>query len=159
VQLKNGIILSDSEKKTTSVSNYLFENDYAYATEEGELYLKETAYFNVRKIATLDPENLNQKIEEFTEKFALLEERTESFLNQWKDVSAETLGQTEESFNEFKTELVEAEAVGDFESLAGKLNTALDEIKQKVTDTNTGANQSAKEADQKEAEAATEAGK
>jgi len=153
VQLKNGIILSDSEKKATSVSNYLFENDYVYVTEEGELYLKKTAYFNVRKIATLDPENLDQKIEEFREKFVSLEEHTEAFLNQWKGVSADALGQAEESFNELKKELIEAEAVGDFESLVGKLDTALDDIKQKATDSEAEVNQSANEADQKETEA------
>lgn len=144
--------MSDSEKKATSVSNYLFENDYLYVTEEGELYLKKTAYFNVRKIATLDPENLHQKIEEYEEKFASLKERTETFLNQWKDVNAETLGQAEESFNAFKTELIEADAVGDFESLIGKLDTALDEMKKKVAEAGAGANPSANEADQKETE-------
>jgi hypothetical protein len=155
VQLKNRIVLSDSENNTSPVTNYLFENEYAYVTDNGDLYLKKTAHFDVRKLTSLDPENLEKDLEGYQEKFSSLEEKVNQAIEEWKTVPADEADTTEKQFKKLKAELLQTNAIGDFEALLEKLESGYHEFIDKAegeitessgqTDTNANAKPSGSE--------------
>lgn len=128
------MILSDTEKKESSDSTLLFEDDYKYVTQEGKLFLKKTARFDEKCITSFDPEFFDEKLNEFRKNFSQLEEKTETFISEWKAKDAENFEDVKSTFDHFRKTLLHEEAVGDYESLLSDLEEALSEIQDSIVD-------------------------
>lgn len=122
--------MSDSEKKPLSDSPYLFENDFAYVTSTGNLYLKPTSYFKKRKIGSVDIDKIEEEIQKLESAFEELTVKSDEFIRDWtkkKDIEVDEL---KKSFSAFKDDLLSAEAIGDFEKLVKKIDSAANELEQ-----------------------------
>jgi hypothetical protein len=132
VHQKNSMVLSDSENKTSPANNYLFENEFAYVTEEGDFYLKKSAHFDVRKLTTFEPENIDKELESFREEFSVLEKKVNETVSTWKALQQDELDTAVKRYEELKTELSHAIALGDFDSLVDRLDSALATLEERM---------------------------
>jgi hypothetical protein len=123
--------LSDSEKNTSSATDYLFDNEYVYVTEEGDLYLKKTSHFDARKIAELDAEKLDEQMQIYIRKYQTLEEKADQILQDAKEAGSEQFNDAESQLREFRNELLDADVIGDLKSLIDKVDKVLVEVKDK----------------------------
>jgi hypothetical protein len=126
------MVLSDSENKTSPANNYLFENEFAYVTEEGDFYLKKSAHFDVRKLTTFEPENIDKELESFREEFSVLEKKVNETVSSWKALQQDELDTAVKRYEELKTELSHAIALGDFDSLVDRLDSALATLEERM---------------------------
>jgi len=124
--------LSDSENKTPPANNYLFENKFAYVTEEGELYLKKSAHFDVRKLTVFEPENIDKELENFREEFSVLEKKVNEAVSAWNDLQQDELDTAIKGYEELKTELSNAVALGDFDSLVESMDSAIENLRERL---------------------------
>lgn len=127
------MILSDTEKKESSDSTLLFEDDYKFVTQEGELFLKKTDRFEEKRISTFDTDSFDKKLKDFRQNFAELVEKTDNFITEWKAKDAESFEDVKKSFDGFRESLLHEEAIGDYASLMVSLEQALAEIKNRLT--------------------------
>ncbi len=124
--------MSDSENKTPPANNYLFENKFAYVTEEGELYLKKSAHFDVRKLTVFEPENIDKELENFREEFSVLEKKVNEAVSAWNDLQQDELDTAIKGYEELKTELSNAVALGDFDSLVESMDSAIENLRERL---------------------------
>lgn len=100
------------ESKTTS--QYVYEDEYSFLTEENELFLKEGEHVSKRKLCKVKEDAVETKVEELRKVFSDLEQRVEE------------LEQSDETgialIQELKVELSTAEAIGDFDNLISRLD-------------------------------------
>lgn len=124
-------VLTDTKSNNTS-SDLLFENNFAYVTEEGEIILKETKFFNKRVLAKVDPDSVDTQIKKLEDAFSSIEEKFNALFD---ETAAKTEGQVnelEEKLQELKKDVSEADAIGDFEQLINKADEKLSEVKKSV---------------------------
>lgn len=95
----------------------IFENEFVYVSPEGDVVLKKTKFFGERTLTTVEPESAEEQVKAFESAFKNLSSKAEAFFDEWSETAAEKKDEAEKAFDKLKSELLEAEAVGDFESL------------------------------------------
>ncbi len=124
-------VLTDT-KSNNATSEYLFENNFAYVTEEGEIFLKETKFFDKRVLAKVDPDSVDSQIKKLEEAFSSIEEKFESLFEEASAETEEQVNELEEKLQELKKDVAESDAIGDFEQLINEADEKLSEIKESV---------------------------
>jgi len=124
-------VLTDKTKITKDQGNYLFENNFAFVTPEGEVKLKENKLFEERVIATVDPDSLEDKIEALESAFTGLEESFSSLFNKLSESSGKDFEEIKSKADQLIDDAKSAAAIGDFESLISSANKKLEEIGKK----------------------------
>lgn len=110
--------MSEVNKSTQPNSTDQFENKFVYLSDDGELILKKTSLFDERVIASVDPEQVDEKIEDLQKSFESLEKRVANFLDQLgEDPTDGDTSTIRSRFEKLKGDVLEADAVGDFEAL------------------------------------------
>ncbi|MEX0904131.1 MAG: DUF349 domain-containing protein [Balneolaceae bacterium] len=119
--------MTDSTKKKTADNAYLFENNFAYVTSEGEVVLRETDYFKERPLTTVDADTVEEQIQAFEKAFDHLANMVDNFFNELpENVESEAAG---ENFNNLLDEIRNADAIGDFNSLIEDAKTRFGKVK------------------------------
>lgn len=119
-------------KSNNTKSDYLFENNFAYVTEEGEVYLKENKFFDKRVLANVDPDAVGQQIEKLQESFSSIREKFESLFEKTDAQTEEQLSELKEKLEALKKDAAEAEAIGDFEKMISEAEQKFTELKESV---------------------------
>lgn len=110
--------MSEVNKSTQPNSTDHFENKFVYLSDDGELILKKTTLFDERTIASVDPDEVDEKIDDLQEAFEELEKRVANFLDHLEEHPADgDKGSIRSQFEKLKSEVLETDAVGDFETL------------------------------------------
>lgn len=135
--------MTDSKNTQPSESKHLFENDYVYVTEEGDVVLKKTSLFEERTLAKVDAESVETQIEAFEKAFSNLEEKAESFLEKAEDLIEKKPETAQNNLDDLLNELRESKAVGDFEKLADHLNSEFEKLKESASEEKPGASDEA----------------
>lgn len=126
-------VLTDTKTNNTS-SDLLFENDFAYVTEEGEIYLKETKFFNKRVLAKVDPDSVDSQIKKLEDAFSSIEEKFDTLFDEAAVETEDQINELEKKFQELKKDVTETDAIGDFEQLISKADQKLSKLKTSVKD-------------------------
>ena len=124
-------VLTDTKTNNTS-SDLLFENNFAYVTEEGEIYLNETKFFNKRVLAKVDPDSVDSQIKKLEDAFTSIEEKFDTLFDEAAVETEEQVKDLEEKLQSLKDNVAEADAIGDFEQLINKADEKLSEVKKSV---------------------------
>lgn len=114
-------------EESNTTSQYLYEDEYSFLTEDQELFLKEGAHGPKRKLCEVDEESLEAKLEEYREAFSKMEQGV-SNLEEAEEVA-------DEEVDKLKKELVSAEAIGDFGALLKRLEGIDTQAEEKDTET------------------------
>lgn len=125
-------VLTDKTMNTQDQVNYLFENDFAFVTSEGEVKLKGNKHFEERVIATVDTESFENEIEILEKAFTDLEK---SFSTIFDSIEKSTNEEFEEAISKAEKLIEDAKtapAIGDFESLLSTVDSRLDELRSKL---------------------------
>src|SRR5690625_4231378 len=115
-QKLNDYVLTEKKENTSPDSSPIFENEYAYATQDGDIRLKKNSFFEERTVATVDPGSVEGKVQTLEQNFEELQTLADAFI---ADLAKEGASEesTEELYNELLDKIKNAEAIGDFESL------------------------------------------
>lgn len=122
-------------KSNNATSDYLFENNFAYVTEEGEVHLKENKFFDKRVLTKIDPDAVDQYIEKLQEAFSSVQERFNSLFEKADAQTEEQLNALQERLEALKKDAAEAEAIGDFEQMISEAEQKFSELKESVQQT------------------------
>jgi len=117
-----------TEKKTTTESDtqHLFENNFAYVKENGEVVLKSNNLFEERTLGSVDPDSAEEKIKEFEHAFQKLSERVETFFEESANLTVTDSLQA--SFNKLIEDISSSNAIGDFEALVNSAKVKFSEL-------------------------------
>lgn len=119
-------------KSNSTESDYLFENNFAYVTEEGEVYLKENKFFGKRALTKVDPDAVDQQIEKLQGSFSSIREKFESLFEKADAQTEEQLNELKEKLEALKKDAAEAEAIGDFEKMISEAEEKLTALKESI---------------------------
>src|SRR5690625_1902990 len=121
-QKLNDYVLTEKKENTSPDSSPIFENEYAYATQDGDIRLKKNSFFEERTVATVDPGSVEGKVQTLEQNFEELQTLADAFI---ADLAKEGASEesTEELYNELLDKIKNAEAIGDFESLIGEVQS------------------------------------
>ncbi|WP_234567534.1 DUF349 domain-containing protein [Rhodohalobacter sp. 614A] len=119
-------------KSNNTESDYLFENNFAYVTDEGEVYLKKNKFFDKRVLAKVDPDTVEQQIEKLQESFSSVREKFESLFEETDAQTEEQLNELKEKLEALKKDAAEAEAIGDFEKMISEAEQKFSDLKESV---------------------------
>jgi hypothetical protein len=125
--------LTDSKNTQPTDNKHLFENDFVYVTDEGDVKLKKTNLFEERTLGTVDPESVEAQVEAFEKAFSNLEQKVNTFLESAEETIKESPDKADEKLAELIDEVKEAEAVGDFENLVQSAKDRFEELKESVS--------------------------
>lgn len=117
--------MTDKKEENQTADTSLFESNFVIVTSDGEVQLKKTELFEERTIAAIDPDSVEEGLEQLKDAFSASEEKVDAFLDNAEDLSSSDV---QEKLNTLMSELSEAVAVGDFDSLAKKAKEKADEI-------------------------------
>lgn len=108
--------MTEKKENTSPDSTRVFENDYAYATQSGDIRLKKNSFFEEKTVAVADPESVEKKVEALEDDFEQLRSTVDAFFEELEseDYTEET---SEEKLNELLEKIQNTEAIGDFETL------------------------------------------
>lgn len=106
------------ESKTTS--DYVYEDEFSFVTEDNELFLKGGSRTEERKICSLDEEEIQSKIDDLKNAFSGLEQRVQEIAGR-QTVSSGQVSALEE-------EVRTAKAIGNFDELF----EAIEELQQRA---------------------------
>jgi len=126
-------VLTDTNSNNTS-SDHLFENNFAYVTEEGEIFLKETKFFDKRVLTKVDPDSVDAQIKKLEDSFSTIEEKFETLFEEASTETKEQVDELEEKLQNLKKDVTEADAIGDFEELISNADKKLAKMKKSVTE-------------------------
>lgn len=148
-------VLTD-QKNNTKTSNYLFENDFAYVTSEGEVKLKETSLFKEKTLTTVDAESAETQVKAFQKAFENLEAKVENFFSEIEEKTASETKDLEAKFNALVEEITSVDAIGDFEALVQSAKSRLEKLEnaKKEDAVDESENEVAEEVDKKDDEVA-----
>jgi len=118
--------LSEEKQSPNTETSPLFENKYVFVSEEGEIILKKTTLFEQRVLAETDPESVEAQIEAFENAFNNLQAKVDNFFENASQADAPDIDELKASFDKLTNELLDAEAVGDFETLINQSKERLD---------------------------------
>ncbi len=130
-------VLTDKNKNTTTDTDLLFENKFAYVTTEGEVKLKENKFFEERKIASVQPEEVEDKITALEKAFSDVKSRFDELLKK-VETEAPDSDALKNKLDELISEAKQTEAIGDFETL-------IEEATQKIESLSTEASEAEEE--------------
>lgn len=128
----NEVSVLTDKKSNNATSDYLFENNFAFVTEEGEIFLKETKFFDKRVLAKVDPDSVEQQIKKLEDAFSSLEDKFETLFEEASTETEEQVNELEEKLQELKKDVAESNAIGDFEQLISEAEGKLSGIKKSV---------------------------
>lgn len=101
----------------------LMEKEYSTITTDGRILQKDNAVFPGKELARVDPAEAEEALRYFSAMFGHLQEYAEA---QLEAVKAEERGpELREKMEQLRTEVVSSKAVGDFETLVGKIDTVI----------------------------------
>lgn len=100
-------------EETDTVVEYKYEDEFSYVSGEGNLMLKETSFFDERKLAELDDEDVKEAVDKYRKAFGELAEKAEKLIGLDE--------KKPEAIEELEKEIIEANAIGDFETLLNRL--------------------------------------
>ena len=109
--------MSEDQKTEKTKTDNIFENEFVKVSPEGDVILKKTKLFDERKLTTIDTESAEEQIKAFESAFKNLTSKADAFFDEWSEVASEKKEDAEKAFENLKKEVLEADAVGDFESL------------------------------------------
>lgn len=109
--------MSEEKKSPDTESKPIFENDFVVVNSGGELILKKTSLFDQRKLADVDAESAEDKIQKLEKEFKKLNDKADQFFEDLKAADAPDTEELKNSFEELKKTVLSADAVGDFEAL------------------------------------------
>ena len=134
MQPKGLPVLTDSANTPSTENDYLFENDYAYVTKEGEVKLKKTSLFEEKTLTTIDTDSLQEQIKAFEKAFENLEANVDNFFEGAEERMLNDAEEVEENFQKLLQELPEAIAIGDFDALVNRAKTSFEKIKKSTAE-------------------------
>ncbi|WP_138431982.1 DUF349 domain-containing protein [Fodinibius saliphilus] len=102
------------EKEKTS--EFLYEDEYVFLTENNELFLKDGGQGDQRKLCEVPANQVEEKIANFKGAFSALEEKVEQAISD-QEVTSELLAS-------LKKDVQETVAIGDFDSLLSRIDEA-----------------------------------
>lgn len=114
---KNGSIVTEKKTLDKTETQHLFENNFAYATNEGEVILKGTDLFEERTLTTVEPESVDAQIEAYESAFDNITSRIDSFFDEISSAREIDPEKTSQHFNTLIEEITSSDAIGDFEAL------------------------------------------
>jgi hypothetical protein len=117
--------LTDKKEKKHAADTSLFENNFVIITEDGDVQLKETDFFEERTITTIDTESVEKEVEKLKSAFSESEEKVNKFL---EEAAGLTSSNIKEKMDNLISDLSEAVAVGDFDSLVKKAKEGTEAI-------------------------------
>ncbi|REL24773.1 DUF349 domain-containing protein [Rhodohalobacter sp. SW132] len=120
--------MSEEKQSTNTETTPLFENKFVFVSEDGELILKKTSLFEQRVLAQADPESVEAQVEAFENAFENLQTKVDGFFENVSKEDAPDADELKASFDKLTGELLEAEAVGDFESLINSSKERLESL-------------------------------
>lgn len=94
-----------------ATSEYVYEDEFCYVTEDGDIFRKESDYLEEEKLGEAEEENIEEVIAELRSNFVTLQEE----LNERENLS-------EEEIDAWKTRFAESDAIGDFSLLYDRLD-------------------------------------
>jgi hypothetical protein len=112
-------VLTKKTENNNIGSTHLFENNFAYITEKGEVNLKATEFFDERTLTTIDPESIEDQVMAFEKAFSILSSKFERFFEEAESLSEAGTEELKNRFDALITEAKEFDAIGDFETLLG----------------------------------------
>jgi len=115
--------LSEEKEISKPDSTPLFENNFAFINDEGELVLKETAYFEQRTLGKVDPESVEELAETLENAFEDVRGSVDDFFEKLEEETDFEVATVRERFEKLKESVLSAEAIGDFEGLMNEVNT------------------------------------
>lgn len=115
-QEPNDYVLTEKKENTSPDSTRVFENEYAYATQSGEILLKGNTLFEEKTIATAEPESIEETVKTLEKNFEELRSSVDAFFEEMES-GEQTEETSEEKYNELLENIRNAEAIGDFETL------------------------------------------
>lgn len=134
----------ENDKKT---SQYLFEDEQVFLTENEELFLKEGLQGDPKRLCEVSKEHVEEKVAELQEVFAKLEVKVD------ESVSGEDYD--EKTLNALQDEVKNVNAIGDFKKLLENIEEARAALNQPETKADSDA-ETATEEEQAEAEVTEE---
>jgi hypothetical protein len=111
------VVLTKKTENKNIESDYLFENNFAYITEKGEVNLKGTKFFEERTLTTVDPDSFEEQVQAFEKAFSNLSLKFENFFEEVQSAAETNTEEFQKRFNELVSEAKEFDAIGDFENL------------------------------------------
>lgn len=117
--------MTDKKEDKQAADTSLFENNFVIVTEDGKVQLKETDFFEERTITTIDTESVEKEVEKLKSAFSESEEKVNKFLEEAAGLSSSDI---KEKMDSLMSDLSEAVAVGDFDSLAKKAKDGTEAI-------------------------------
>jgi len=112
--------LSEEKKSQKADSSQPFENDFVYLSDDGDLILKKTSFSEERKIASVDPEDAEEIIEELQVAFDQLKKKFDTFSEKLTSDNNWNAEEIKSRFEELKDSALKSKAIGDFETLIGE---------------------------------------
>jgi hypothetical protein len=116
------VLTKKTENNSTEI-NHLFENNFAYVTEKGEVNLKGNKFFEERTLATINPDSFEEQVQAFEKSFSELSSKFDNFFDEIKTGSDTDANVLKKRFNALLDEAKEFDAIGDFESLIEEAKT------------------------------------
>ena len=99
-------------EESKATSEYLYEDEFSYVTEDGDIFRKRNDQQEERKIGETEKNLIEDTIAEYRSNFVAL-----------KDDISELDELSEKELNKWQSKLEETQAIGDFPQLYGKLNS------------------------------------
>ncbi len=103
------------EEEKTSTSEFLYEDEFVFLTDENELFLKEGVRESSQKLCEVPVEEVEEKIEELKSIFADLQQNVQQTLAE-KELTDELLASLRE-------QVQNTTAIGDFDALLKEINS------------------------------------
>lgn len=101
-------------EESKATSQYVYEDEFSFLTEDNELFLKEGSHISKRKLCEVEEGAWKSKVEELKQAFPDLEQQVQA-LEEREEVSADEVKQLKES-------LKNVLAIGDFDELFDRLD-------------------------------------
>ena len=103
------------------------ENEYATVTNDGRILQKDNAIFQGKELAQVDPAEAEEALRYFTNQFSGIGKYADTFLESVRD---EVRGpELLEKLQKLREEVISSRAIGDFETLVGKIDTVIRECR------------------------------
>ena len=101
------------------------ENEYATVTNDGRILQKDNAIFQGTELVQVDPAEAEEALRYFTNQFSGIGKHVDTYLESVRD--EERSPELLEKLQKLREEVISFRAIGDFDSLVGKIDTVIRE--------------------------------
>ncbi|WP_340105242.1 DUF349 domain-containing protein [Rhodohalobacter sp. 8-1] len=126
--------MSEEKQTPESESSHLFESPFAYVNQQGDIMLKETPFFKERKITTVDPDSVEDQVKALENAFENVEAKADNFFEQLSEAENLDADEVRQSFSKLKEDILESDAIGDFETLIKESQERLENLLKELED-------------------------